>query len=63
MNFLKEKFRKIPIFKEFEWFEWFEWFGPSPIEPFTSGQDRGPEGGPPLRKAGADLRRRPGDGL
>ena len=23
--------------KEFEWFEWFEWFGPSPIEPFNSG--------------------------
>ena len=28
--------------KEFEWFEWFEsfeWFGPSPIEPFNSGND------------------------
>ena len=25
--------------KEFEWFEWFEWFGPSPIEPFNSGED------------------------
>ena len=32
-EFSKEKFRKIPILKEFEWFEWFEWFGPSPIEP------------------------------
>ena len=31
--FSKEKFRKIPILKQFEWFEWFEWFGPSPIEP------------------------------
>ena len=35
----QEKFRKIPILKEFQWFEWFEWFGPSPIEPFNSGQD------------------------
>ena len=38
-EFSKEKFRKIPILKEFEWFEWFEWFelfGPSPIEPFNS---------------------------
>ena len=26
--------------KEFEWFELFEWFGPSPIEPFNSGEDR-----------------------
>ena len=34
MNFLG----KIPVFKEFEWFERFEWFGPSPIEPFNSGQ-------------------------
>ena len=25
--------------KEFKWFEWFEWFGPSPTEPFNSGQD------------------------
>ena len=32
-EFSKEKFRKIPILKEFEWFEW---FGPSPIEPFNS---------------------------
>ena len=39
-EFSKEKFRKIPILKEFEWFEWFEWFGPSPIEPFNSGADR-----------------------
>ena len=39
-EFSKEKFRKIPILKEFEWFEWFEWFGPSPIEPFNSGRDR-----------------------
>ena len=23
-EFSKEKFRKIPILKEFEWFEWFE---------------------------------------
>ena len=38
-EFSKEKFRKIPILKEFEWFEWFEWFGPSPIEPFNSGRD------------------------
>ena len=36
-EFSNEKFRKIPILKEFEWFEWFEWFGPSPIEPFNSG--------------------------
>ena len=35
-EFSKEKFRKIPVLKEFEWFEWFEWFGPSPIEPFNS---------------------------
>ena len=35
-EFSKEKFRKIPILKEFEWFERFEWFGPSPIEPFNS---------------------------
>ena len=35
-EFSKEKFRKIPILKEFEWFEWFEWFGPSTIEPFNS---------------------------
>ena len=39
-EFSKEKFRKIPILKEFEWFEWFEWFGPSPIEPFNSVSDR-----------------------
>ena len=42
-EFSKEKFRKIPILKEFEWFEWFErfeWFGPSPIEPFNSGEER-----------------------
>ena len=31
----KDKFRKIPILKEFEWFEW---FGPPPIEPFNSGR-------------------------
>ena len=36
LEFAKEKFRKIPILKEFEWFEWFEWFGPSPTEPFNS---------------------------
>ena len=36
-EFSKEKFRKIPILKEFEWFEWFEWFGHSPIEPFNPG--------------------------
>ena len=36
-EFSEDKFRKIPILKEFEWFEWFEWFGPSPIEPFNSG--------------------------
>ena len=34
MNFLG----KIPVLKEFEWFEWFEWFGPSPTEPFNSGE-------------------------
>ena len=52
-EFSKEKFRKIPILKEFEWFEWFEWFGPSPIEPFNSGAGRrrevreaDPAGGP-----------------
>ena len=39
-EFSKEKFRKIPILKEFEWFEWFVWFGPSPIEPFNSAADR-----------------------
>ena len=32
-EFSKEKVRKIPILKEFEWFEW---FGPSPTEPFNS---------------------------
>ena len=36
-EFSKEKFRKIPILKEFEWFEW---FGPSPIEPFNSASYR-----------------------
>ena len=41
----KEKFRKIPILKEFEWFEWFEWFGPSPIEPFNPARNaRKPRG-------------------
>ena len=39
LEFSKEKFRKIPILKEFEWFEW---FGPSPIEPFNSASRRGP---------------------
>ena len=39
-EFSKEKFRKIPILKEFEWFEWFEWFGPSPTEPFNPGLQR-----------------------
>ena len=43
-EFSKEKFRKIPILKEFEWFEWFEWFGPSPTEPFNSGGGRGESG-------------------
>ena len=38
-EFSKDKFRKIPTLKEFEWFEWFEWFGPSPTEPFNSGAD------------------------
>ena len=48
-----EKFRKIPILKEFEWFEWFEWFvwfewfGPSPIEPFNSGLHRASRGAVP----------------
>ena len=41
-EFSKEKFRKIPILKEFEWFEWFEWFDPSPIEPFNSPRDHLP---------------------
>ena len=59
-EFSKEKFRKIPILKEFEWFEWFEWFGPSPIEPFNSGPvrreraggvPRPPRPGPALRRA------------
>ena len=36
-EFSKEKFRKFPILKEFEWFEWFEWVGPSPTEPFNPG--------------------------
>ena len=44
-EFSKEKFRKIPILKEFEWFEWFEWFGPSPIEPFNSAEHVGDVGG------------------
>ena len=48
-EFSKEKFRKIPILKEFEWFEWFEWFGPSPTEPFNSVPD-----------SGADVRDAPG---
>ena len=47
-EFSKEKFRKIPILKEFEWFEWFEWFGPSPIEPFNSApHDAEQRGGEP----------------
>ena len=41
---------KIPVLKEFEWFEWFEWFGPSPIEPFNSGRNRG--AGRPARRRG-----------
>ena len=45
-EFSKEKFRKIPILKEFEWFEWFEWFGPSPIEPFNSASRSCAEGAP-----------------
>ena len=40
-EFSKEKIRKIPISKEFEWFEW---FGPSPIEPFHSAWDHRVEG-------------------
>ena len=58
-EFSKEKFRKIPILKEFEWFEWFEWFGPSPIEPFNSARHRRvrrSRGAARLRRAG--LRRR-----
>ena len=43
-EFSKEKFRKIPILKEFEWFEWFEWFGPTPIEPFNPGRRAAQEG-------------------
>ena len=39
-EFSREDNPKIPILKEFEWFEWFEWFGPSPIEPFNSGERR-----------------------
>ena len=39
-EFSKEKFRKIPILKGFEWVEWFDWFGPSPTEPFNSGRRR-----------------------
>ena len=38
-EFSRENNPKIPILKEFEWFEWFERFGPSPIEPFNSGED------------------------
>ena len=30
--------KEFTWFKWFEWFEWFEWFGPSPTEPFNSGQ-------------------------
>ena len=54
-EFSKDKFRKIPILKEFEWFEWFEWFGPSPIEPFNSG--RAPRGGHRARRPRADFLR------
>ena len=52
-EFSKEKFRKIPILKEFEWFEWFEWFGPSPTEPFNSDADAASGGAaaPPGRGA------------
>ena len=49
-EFSKQKFRKIPILKEFEWFEW---FGPSPIEPFNSALRR--ELRAQLRDAGAEL--------
>ena len=50
-EFSDEKFRKIPILKEFEWFEWFEWFGPSPIEPFNSDEvHSGPDGDGPDRR-------------
>ena len=49
-EFSKEKFRKFPILKVFEWFEW---FGPSPIEPFNSG---GPQLHP--RHAGGAPRQR-----
>ena len=60
-EFSNEKFRKIPILKEFEWFEWFEWFGPSPIEPFNSGVDfRDPAVEPVPVGAGLDLQRWPG---
>ena len=38
-EFSKEICRKIPTLKEIERFEWFEWFGPSPIEPFNSGEN------------------------
>ena len=63
-EFSKEKFRKIPILKEFEWFEWFEWFGPSPIEPFNSGLSRGFDFPPRPPSAGVDaLEFRPPVGL
>ena len=61
-EFSKEKFWKIPIFKEFEWFEcfeWFEWFGPSPIEPFNSGND----GRHPPRSAAPAAQATPTGGL
>ena len=52
-------------FERFEWFEWFEWFGPSPTEPFNSGEDRAAAGGPrgdDRQRARVDLAalRRPG---
>jgi len=56
LNFLREKFRKILILKEFERFEWFEWFGPSPIELFNPGsrtsRRRAAPGGSTDRAAG-----------
>ena len=51
-EFSKEKFRKIPILKEFEWFEWFEWFGPSPIEPFNSAFEGAERESPPGDRPG-----------
>ena len=45
------------------WFEWFEWFGPSPIEPFNSGERRVRRGCGRGRRRRDEVRVIPGEGL